>query len=199
MFAVYYTSPQAMTAFTALYKNTNGLQDKFVDYWDITSATLTKNPYVVGFDPLNEPYPGNFIRSPHLLWPGKADSSLLAPMYTRIFEKYMQNDQESIMWFEPTMFPDVFGAGPVFTVFPVGFDIPPGGQIGSRNHVLNDHSYCCSIGGVCKTGEPTTDVAAKCLAFHEERLSMRSKDAERLGLPLVITEFGACLTELPCT
>jgi hypothetical protein len=78
-----------MTAFTALYKNTNGLQDKFVDYWDITSKTLTKNPYVVGFDPLNEPYPGNFIRSPHLLWPGKADSSLLAPMYTRIFEKYV--------------------------------------------------------------------------------------------------------------
>lgn len=24
-----------------------------------------------------------------------------------------------------------------------GFDKPPGGEINSKNHVLNDHSYCC--------------------------------------------------------
>ena len=39
-FAIYYTSPQSVQGFKALYENTNGLQDKFVDYWDVTSAAL---------------------------------------------------------------------------------------------------------------------------------------------------------------
>ena len=58
-FAIYYTSPQSVQGFKALYNNKNGLQDKFVKYWEVTSAALTQNPYVVGFDPLNEPFPGN--------------------------------------------------------------------------------------------------------------------------------------------
>lgn len=164
----------------------------------MTSASLTKNPYVVGFDPLNEPYPGKIVRHPTLLLPGNADRTLLAPMYTRLFETYQANDASSVMWFEPFMFPDVLGVGP-FPVIPVGFEAPPGGEIGSSKHVLNDHSYCCSIPGVCADGEPSTEDAGKCLAFHQKRLSIRNHDAERLGLPLVITEFGACLTEANCT
>jgi len=46
------------------------------------------------------------------------------------------------MWFEPGTFPDVNGA-PLEVIFPVGFTEPPGGHIGSKNHALNDHSYCC--------------------------------------------------------
>jgi len=53
-----------MEAFSALYNNKNQLQDKFVEFWDHTSKALTKNPYVIGFDPINEPYPGDWIRNP---------------------------------------------------------------------------------------------------------------------------------------
>lgn len=28
-------------------------------------------------------------------------------------------------------------------VTPVGFEVPPGGEIGSETHILNDHTYCC--------------------------------------------------------
>jgi len=46
-------------------------------------------------------------------------------------------------------------------VVPVGFDVPPGGEIGSNKHVLNDHTYCCSMGAtVCSGGEPSTTMAA---------------------------------------
>jgi hypothetical protein len=96
----------------------------------VTSATLTQNPYVVGFDPLNEPFPGKVARYPSLLLPGNADRQLLAPMYTRLFETYQANDPSSVMWFEPFMFPDILGVGP-YPVIPVGFDNPPGGDIGS--------------------------------------------------------------------
>ena len=46
------------------------------------------------------------------------------------------------MWFEPVQEPDVLGVlGGL--VFHVGFEKPPGGDIGSNRHVLNDHTYCC--------------------------------------------------------
>ena len=42
-------------------------------------------------------------------------------------------------------------------------------------------------------------LVAKCRMWHEYRIGTRKNDAERLGVPLMITEFGACLTEGPCT
>lgn len=103
------------------------------------------------------------------------------------------------MWFEPVPFPDEIG---VFSgmVFPVGFSVPPGADIGSSKHVLNDHTYCCQLSAdECVTGEPQVAHAEQCSQWHEKRIGQRARDAERLGVPLVITEFGACLTEGPCT
>jgi endoglycosylceramidase len=198
-FADYYTSPQSMKAFDALFSNKMNLQDKFVAFWDATSSYLTSNPYVVGFDPLNEPYPGNFLKDPSVMLPGNFDRNRLAPMYTRVFERYQKNDKDSIMFFEPGTFPDVISiAGG--KILPVGFKTPPGGEIGSVNHVLNDHTYCCQMGSeVCATGEPSVDLAAECYEWHEKRIGTRKADADRLGVPLIISEFGACLTEAPCT
>lgn len=198
MFADYYTSKQSMAAFDALYLNHYQLQDKFVDFWDYTSKALTSNPYVVGFDPLNEPYPGNWIKNPEVVAPGRFDHDRLEPMYARIFDRYYKNDPDSIMFFEPGTFPDVlkrYGA-----ILPVGFEKPPGAQFGSRNHVLNDHTYCCQMNPtVCASGEPSTDLADECYDWHELRIKTRKVDADRLGLPLIISEFGACLTDGPCT
>ena len=154
---------------------------------------------MVGYDPLNEPFPGNPTRDIANLMPGHFDKNYLAPMYAKIFEKYQNHDSTKQMWFEPVPFPDFY---PVFggEVFSVGFTTPPGGEIGSNRHALNDHTYCCQMSGdECTTGEPKVEDADKCLSFHEKRIGTRAKDAERLGVPLIITEFGACLTEGPCS
>jgi len=103
------------------------------------------------------------------------------------------------MWFEPVPFPDEFGVMGGY-VFGVGFETPPGGEIGSNKHVLNDHTYCCQMSGKeCATGEPMLEDADSCLKWHGKRIGQRAKDSQRLGVPLVITEFGACLTEGPCS
>lgn len=120
-------------------------------------------------------------------------------MYERIYERYTKHDPESVMWFEPTEFPDEIGILDGIVV-PVGFEVPPGGEIGSKYHVLNDHTYCCQLSATaCLTGEPSLDMAAKCRYFHDKRITQRSVDAKRLGVPYFISEFGACLTEGPCT
>lgn len=39
--------------------------------------------------------------------------------------------------------------------FEMGFKTPPGGKIGSNKHIVNDHTYCCQLGGdTCVDGEP---------------------------------------------
>ena len=49
------------------------------------------------------------------------------------------------------------------------------------------------------TEEPKIEDAFECRNWNEKRASQRAKDAERVGVPLVITEFNAWLTEEPST
>jgi hypothetical protein len=58
----------------------------------------------------------------------------LAPVFEKIFEKYQSNSEDNCMWFEPAIAPNFDG---------IGFEKPPGGEIGSSKHLLNEHSYCC--------------------------------------------------------
>ena len=163
----------------------------------MVSARFASNPYVVGFDPINEPYPGNYFLDTSLLTPGEFDRKELQPLYEKLHQTYLKNSPEAISWFEPNTFLDVIGVkvddgdytgtDKVFKILErlmdknaidetllkpweleileeirkscddgfcenklhfsriikAGFTNPPGGEIGSANHVLNDHSYCC--------------------------------------------------------
>ena len=65
---------------------------------------------------------------------------------------------------------------------------------------MNDHSYCCQLNGeICaKTNEPPLDKAKECYEWHDKRIGTRAEDAEKYGLPLIISEFGACLGTENC-
>jgi len=203
-FTTYYTSPESWSIFRALWTNKHGLQDKYVAYWDAMSSVLAKNPYVVGFDPTNEPLP-SWTSAANALWTimpesGNFDRYDLQPMYKRIYEAYTKHSNSSYMWFEPGQVPDEMGLSDYLKfVFDLGFTKPPGGEIGSKHHVLNDHTYCCQILGTCDaTGEPQESSAQVCKAWHEKRIGQRDIDAARLGIPLAISEFGACMDSSDC-
>ena len=72
-FGNYYNSTQSGQAYEALWSNIQSLNDKFIAFWDAVTYRFRDNPYVVGFDPLNEPYPGNIVQDPTLNTPGVAD------------------------------------------------------------------------------------------------------------------------------
>jgi endoglycosylceramidase len=158
------------------------------------------NPYIVGYDPLNEPFPSNIYADPTLfLEPGKFDRVALQPLFNRTFvEAYQPADSSKIMFFEPTQFPDTMGIlGGI--VWNLGFTKPPGAENGSPVHVLNDHTYCCQLDpAVCATGEPNPSYKDACQDWHDKRLATRDEDAQRLGVPLFISEFGACLNSSVC-
>ena len=196
-FAGFYASAEAIRLFGAFYHNHVNIADRYVDYWAYVSKELSDNPYVIGFDPFNEPAPsaGSMQELFSVLFPGNFDNNQLNPLYERINAKYMEASPSNIMYFEPGQFPDALGG----YVFHVGFQTPPGGRIASPNHVLNDHAYCCALDpAVCADGEPAAGDAGRCLAWHRKKMGIREQDAERLGVPLLISEFGACLDSQAC-
>ena len=117
-------------------------------------------------------------------------------MYTKIFDKYMEADESKMMFFEGNQVPDVIGAFDGI-INPTGFQTRPGAREG--NQVFNEHTYCCQMGAeVCATGEPPLSYKSKCQSFHDRRLTQRKADAERLQVPLFISEFGACFDSENC-
>jgi len=76
------------------------------------------------------------------------------------------------MYFEPGQFPDELPWFDTGIVWNVGFEKPPGAEIGSQYHMLNDHDYCCQLSpALCAaTGEPGPETAGICKAWHEKRL-----------------------------
>mmetsp|Transcript_4713 Transcript_4713/g.8048 ORF Transcript_4713/g.8048 Transcript_4713/m.8048 type:complete len:413 (+) Transcript_4713:394-1632(+) len=194
-FFKYYTTVESLSIFDALYTNRLGLQDSFVNYWSALIAKFSSNPYIIGFDPINEPFPSDFIREPSILEPGVFDREKLAPLYERINEAMRRVSRHQIMYFETAEYPDWTPGH----VRPAGFLTPPGGEVGSLNHVLNDHSYCCQLGpDICSTGEPAADKAVECENWHRDRIMTRAEDAKKLQIPLMITEFGACYDSEVC-
>jgi hypothetical protein len=86
-FPGYYLTPESMSLFERLYSNeTGGLQDKFVAFWKAVAIRFVNNTYVLGYDPINEPFPSNMYMDPSIVYePGRFDRYTLQPMYKRIF------------------------------------------------------------------------------------------------------------------
>lgn len=88
-FALYYTSPESISAFQRLYENTDGLQDKFMAYWAQVADQYKFLEYVIGYDPINEPYPANYLEDPTIvLTPGRFDRKYLQPLYKNAYDVY---------------------------------------------------------------------------------------------------------------
>ena len=121
---------------------------------------------------------------------------MLQPLYEKVFKIYQKYNSMKMMYFEPGQFPDTVGVDGG-QVFPLGFTQPPGSSVTAS--VLNDHSYCCQKDPkMCATGEPSLANATECADWHRKRVGTRAADAEKLKLPLIISEFGACTGSLAC-
>lgn len=119
-------------------------------------------------------------------------------MYKRAYDEYFKADSSKMMFFEPAEFPDEIGILGGF-VFNLGFTEAPGGVQNTTTQILNDHTYCCQLAAdICITGEPLIEKASECKAWHEQRVGTRAQDAEKYGIPLFISEFGACLNGTNC-
>jgi hypothetical protein len=52
--------------------------------------------------------------------------------------------------------------------------------------------------GICDSGEIPFSKLAECKDFHHRKMKLRKEDADRLGVPIMISEWGACSSSDTC-
>jgi len=111
---------------------------------------------------------GDVYSHPKLLLPGNTEKDYLQPMYQFINSAIRQVDDSKIVFFE----------GLTIDYWPSGFTASLG-----PSSALAYHIYCIP--------DPNKLEAMLCSGVNDEFFAMRHKDSERLGVPTIMTEFGA--------
>jgi endoglycosylceramidase len=163
-------------AFDRLYSNQSGLLPAFIGFWDAVVKSVAKEDFVLGYELINEPWPGDVYRHPNLLVPGVADKEVLFPLYKTLHNSIRSLDDQHIIFFEKAL-TDVIGA----TGFPSG----PGGNSYNDRQAYSYHVYCLTDA----QGNPRN--AMECDGEDLVLWQTFMSDIKRLQCGSFLTEFGA--------
>jgi endoglycosylceramidase len=162
----YLGMPALSRAFDHFWANDGGLQDRYAAAWAHVAQRFAGNPGVLGYDLLNEPWPGT-VYPTCVNPPGcPAFDATLSAFGRRVTTAIRAVDADTLVFHEPHV------------LFNDGVDTHV--DIGDPHAVLSFHDYCLTAGqqGVC-------DVFDDLVFANAEKHSARTGDA------LLLTEFGA--------
>lgn len=157
----YQATQAGSAAYQALYNNTDGLLDSWSSFWARTAQQFVDNPYVLGYELINEPWAGYWYDNLKLLLPTVADKINLAPAYEVINKAIREVDDCHNVFFESVTWDEL----------EVGFEQVPGGSDYANRSVLSYHFYI----------PPQVN--------QEISFSMRHADIQRLHCAGFLTEF----------
>jgi endoglycosylceramidase len=178
----YLSSPGLNRAFDNFWANRPapdgvGLQDHYAAAWRHVAQRFEGQPYVMGYDLINEPWPGSD-------WPTCAnvdgcpafERDKLAPMQRRAIDAIRSVDQDGIVWYEPE----------VITNFGAEHHHP---DTGDPHAGLSFHIYCLTeaVGAIPIPGVADTS----CEALEEMAIANAVERAALNGDTLLLSEFGA--------
>ncbi|HEY3142628.1 MAG TPA: cellulase family glycosylhydrolase [Acidimicrobiales bacterium] len=171
VFPLYYVQNPAMQrAFESFWSNRAGpdgigIQDHYIDGLRAVAERFADDPYVMGYELMNEPWPGATWQ-PCVFGPAEECAALeqerLVPFHQKATAAVREITQTQGVYVEPFV---LFNFGMVGTTLP-GAD---------SDDILSFHSYAVDVGG--EQGVVDNAVAA----------------AERDDRPLIETEFGATM------
>jgi endoglycosylceramidase len=163
----YLGMPALSRAFDHFWANDDGLQDAYAAAWRHVASRFGRNRYVLGYDLLNEP------------WPGSAYPSCVSPEGCPVFdaqlEAFTRRTLEAIRSVDPSTL--VFYEPHV--LFNNGADTNLG-DLGDAQTALSFHDYCLTAG----------DQAA-CDPFDDLVFANAEAHSRETGDALLLTEFGA--------
>jgi endoglycosylceramidase len=173
--ATYVTSPGLNRAFDNWWANEAGpggvgLQNRYAAAWARVARQFRGSDTVLGYDLLNEPWPGSaFATCASTAGCPAFDRGSLAPMSRRMIAAIRRVERRHIVFYEPN----------VLFNFGAGTNLPDLG----RNLGFSFHDYCLT--GLIQ-GTPATCEAAEQLPFDNA-----DARARRFGDSLMLSEFGA--------
>ncbi|KAJ3410370.1 hypothetical protein HDV05_003848 [Chytridiales sp. JEL 0842] len=141
-----YASFAVSRSFQNLYDNINNHADYFIDYWKAVAGAVSGYPNLLGYEIMNEPWPGYYpdalqqlslldivLRGPDTLLSGITDLGgiNLSKLYERVVREAINSvDPYNLIFFE----------GPIFdSEKPLPFNSVPGGQ--PSRGVISYHFY----------------------------------------------------------
>ncbi len=89
------------------YTNHKDLQDHYTLAWQKVMQRFKNNPYVIGYDLMNEPWGGDVMK---VFITGEFERVQLAAFYNRMIPKLREVEPNKYFFFEPTPAPVTFGA-----------------------------------------------------------------------------------------
>ncbi|HUO39623.1 MAG TPA: cellulase family glycosylhydrolase [Mycobacterium sp.] len=171
----YYSNPAEKQAWDAFWGNAEapnglGLEDNYAQTWEAVASAFNGNPDVIGFDIMNEPFPGSGWLAAELGGSFFGDQQL-TPMYNQVDAAIRAVDPTTPVFFEPAN-PAVSEVGSILGL-PVRL-----GTVNDPNGVLAFHDYCGTSGAICK--------------FISNALAAQAqKYAAKHNIPAFEDEFGA--------
>lgn len=173
----YITSPGLNRAFDNFWANTAGpggvgLQNRFAAAWRRVARLFRNRPYMMGYDLLNEPWPGNG-------WQACAqtegcptfDSGPFTAFYERVIRAIRKADKRNLIWYEPNV------------LFNFGSDTNVG-RLDDPRLGFSYHVYC--ISGAAGGGNNPS-----CEQFDGMVFDNADAHARETGSALLLSEFGA--------
>ncbi len=154
--------------FDGFWANVRGVQDHFAAMWAHVAARLRDVPGVLGYDLLNEPFPGS--REQECAQLGgcpRFDRDVLTRFYRRVIAAIRTVDPDRLVLYEPQIIANQGAATAI-------------GPLGDAHAVFAPHLYCSPV-----AGRPDCTTRERQAFDHAERQAARAGDGLFLG------EFGA--------
>ncbi|BCI84138.1 hypothetical protein MTY66_57630 [Mycolicibacterium sp. TY66] len=173
----YYLNPAETAAWDGFWNNTTaangiGLEDNYAKAWETVAAAVAGNTSVIGYDIMNEPFPGTSWL-PTLLGSPFYATQQLTPMYNQVAAAIRAVDPNTALFVEP--------ANPAVSEVPAILGLPIQlGTIDDAKVVLAFHDYCAGSATSSICGWLATQQAATAHAYGKAN-----------NIPVFMDEFGA--------
>ncbi len=172
--ANYTGNPALEHALDAFFSNAPGpggigLAERFAAAWAHVAARFRGLPTVLGYELVNEPFPGSAWAT-CLGATGCAFDAVLTAFYRRVAAAIRAVDPQTLVWYEPNV------------LFNVGFGSAVG-ALGDPRAGFAFHDYCPT--------EPQTHSPAGCAAFDDRVFGHALAHVAETGEAILLTEFGS--------
>jgi endoglycosylceramidase len=151
-----------------------GLEDRYAAAWGHVAARFASARHTLGFDLLNEPWPGTPWTTCFAPDGCPAfDTGTLIPFYKLVFAAIRRTDPQKLIWYEPNVLFN-FGAASSVT------------GLGDRSAGFSFHDYCSAAGP-----QIPQYTGRSCTSLNNHVFDNADAHAQSTGDALMLSEFGA--------
>jgi endoglycosylceramidase len=163
----YFERPAVARAFDNFWQNRPGpggvgLQDRYAAAWRHVAARFAKVEGVMGYDLMNEPFPGSLWRECSITGCREFDERFLAPFWRKVIAAIRQTDPTTLIFYEPNVIFDFDAAThiPRLDDPRLGFSFHPYLVMAKGLGMAEQHAVTSGSALLASEWGATTDVAA---------------------------------------